>query len=154
MKTTQFWTPAPFGAVAYELDSEGRLVSLRMEREIPAHFNSEGRVAVQLQEYFRGERTVFELELAPHGTEFQKKVWGELQKIPYGKVESYLDLANRIGNPNACRAVGGANGKNPIAIVIPCHRVIGANGKLTGFTYGLEAKQFLLDLEAKILARS
>jgi len=101
----------------------------------------------QLKAYFKGERTSFDLELNIQGTDFQKMVWKELVKIPYGETIYYGELAQRIGNPNACRAVGLANGKNPISIIVPCHRVIGKNGSLTGFGGGLEAKKMLLDLE-------
>ena len=104
----------------------------------------------QLKGYFKGERTSFDLELKVQGTDFQKMVWKELVKIPYGETISYGELAERIGNPNACRAVGLANGKNPISIIVPCHRVIGKNGSLTGFGGGLEAKKTLLDLEKNI----
>ena len=104
-------------------------------------------VTEQLKEYFAGERTWFDLKLAPEGTEFQRQVWKALRRIPYGKTISYGELADRIGNPKAVRAVGGANGKNPIPIVIPCHRVIGADGSLTGFGGGLETKVALLSLE-------
>ena len=103
----------------------------------------------QLREYFAGEREDFDLPLHPDGTEFQRGVWRRLQEIPYGKTISYGELARRVGNPKASRAVGAANGQNPIPIVIPCHRVIGANGKLTGFGGGLPIKEALLDLEAK-----
>ena len=103
--------------------------------------------AHQLAEYFRGERKDFDLTLEPIGTEFQRQVWNELCRIPYGKAISYRELAERVGNPNAVRAVGGANGKNPIPIVIPCHRVIASDGSLAGFGGGVPAKQFLLDLE-------
>ena len=102
---------------------------------------------VQLQEWFAGERQTFALPLAPEGTEFQKIVWKQLQKIPYGETCSYSDLAQAINKPTASRAVGAANGKNPIALIIPCHRVIGANGTLTGYAYGVELKQKLLALE-------
>jgi methylated-DNA-[protein]-cysteine S-methyltransferase len=105
----------------------------------------------QLQAYFAGELTEFDLPLAPAGTEFQKRVWTELQKIPYGSTINYGELARRVGHPNASRAVGGANGKNPISIIIPCHRVIGSNGSLTGYGGGIERKRFLLDLEASFL---
>lgn len=104
----------------------------------------------QLEEYFRGERTEFELPLEPEGTEFQKQVWVQLQRIPYGETISYGELARRLGNPNASRAVGAANGRNPISIVIPCHRVIGSNGALTGFGGGLRVKEQLLDLESPL----
>lgn len=101
----------------------------------------------QLNAYFAAERTDFRLPLAPQGTAFQLQVWRELQEIPYGVTISYGELARRIGNPNASRAVGLANGANPIAIIVPCHRVIGSSGKLTGFGGGLDIKQRLLDLE-------
>ena len=103
----------------------------------------------QLGEYFAGKREQFDLPLAPAGTEFQRGVWRRLQEIPYGGTISYGELAKRVGNPKASRAVGAANGQNPIPIVIPCHRVIGANGKLTGFGGGLPIKEALLALEAK-----
>jgi methylated-DNA-[protein]-cysteine S-methyltransferase len=103
----------------------------------------------QLSEYFAGKRTEFDLPLQPDGTEFQKKVWRTLREIPFGKTKSYLDLARAIGSPNAFRAVGAANGKNPLSIVVPCHRVVGADGALTGFAGGLETKAALLALEAR-----
>ena len=103
--------------------------------------------AKQLKDYFAGKRTRFDLKLAPEGTDFQRQVWKALRTIPYGKTISYGELAGKIGNPKAVRAVGGANGKNPIPIVIPCHRVIGADGSLTGFGGGLETKVALLALE-------
>lgn len=105
------------------------------------------RTAQQLQEYFAGTRNRFELELDFVGTDFQKKVWAALLTIPFGETRSYSQIAEQIGNPTAVRAVGAANGKNPISIVAPCHRVIGASGKLTGFAGGLEAKELLLTLE-------
>lgn len=101
----------------------------------------------QLDAYFKGKLTTFDIELNIQGTDFQKKVWQQLVKIPYGETISYGELAKRIGNPKASRAVGMANGKNPISIIVPCHRVIGKNGSLTGFGGGLEAKKTLLDLE-------
>ncbi len=101
----------------------------------------------QLTEYFAGERTAFDLPLAPTGTEFQLAVLDELQKIPYGTTVSYGDVARRIGRPKAMRAVGAANGRNPIPIIIPCHRVIGSSGDMTGFGGGLPTKEALLRLE-------
>ena len=101
----------------------------------------------QLLEYFAGKRRSFDLELAPVGTEFQKGVWSALRLIPYGKTASYKNIAIDINNENACRAVGMANNKNPIPIFIPCHRVIGSNGKLVGFRGGLGVKKILLELE-------
>ncbi len=101
----------------------------------------------QLDEYFAGTRTSFELPLAPQGTTFQLEVWQELARIPYGATISYAELAQRVGKPTATRAVGAANGRNPLPIVLPCHRVIGADGALTGFGGGLPVKQILLRLE-------
>lgn len=101
----------------------------------------------QLEEYFKGKRSSFDLPLDLIGTDFQKKVWKALSKIPFGQTHSYLDIAKKLKNKNASRAVGMANGKNPISIIVPCHRVIGNSGKLTGYAGGLEAKKILLDLE-------
>lgn len=106
--------------------------------------------ADQLDAYFAGRRTTFTISLAPQGTAFQKQVWAALQEIPYGETESYGQLAERIGSPGAARAVGLANGKNPIGIVIPCHRVVGSNGSLTGYGGGLDRKKQLLDLELAV----
>ncbi|QAT39228.1 methylated-DNA--[protein]-cysteine S-methyltransferase [Clostridium sp. JN-9] len=103
--------------------------------------------AQQLKEYLAGKRKSFNIPLMPEGTEFQKSVWEALQQIPYGKTCSYGEIAEKIGNPKACRAVGMANNKNPIGIFIPCHRVIGANGKLVGYAGGLEMKEHLLAIE-------
>ena len=102
----------------------------------------------ELQEYFAGMRTTFSVALDATGTEFQKKVWHALSEIPYGETRSYQDIARRVGNAKSVRAVGGANGKNPISIIVPCHRVIGTSGHLTGFGGGLEIKSQLLALEA------
>jgi methylated-DNA-[protein]-cysteine S-methyltransferase len=106
----------------------------------------------QLQAYFRGELKEFDLPLAMEGTEFQLCVWNELRAIPYGETISYAQLAERIGNPKAVRAVGLANGSNPIPIIVPCHRVIGSDGSLTGFGGGLPTKKMLLELESKQLS--
>jgi len=105
--------------------------------------------AEQLREYFSGRRTVFTVPLQPEGTEFQRMVWRHLRNIPYGQTISYGELAKWLGNPKASRAVGAANGCNPIPIMIPCHRVIGSDGKLTGFGGGLPTKKALLTLEAQ-----
>lgn len=107
-------------------------------------------LADQLDAYFAGELTRFDVPLAPRGSEFQQRVWAALQEIPYGETESYGQLAERIGSPNAARAVGLANGKNPISIVIPCHRVVGSGGNLTGYGGGLDRKKQLLDLELRV----
>lgn len=104
----------------------------------------------QLSEYFAGKRKTFELQLCPHGTDFQLEVLKALQEIPCGETRSYLEIAQRIGRPKAVRAVGAANGRNPLPIVIPCHRVIGADGTLTGFGGGIAAKEYLLRLEGSL----
>jgi methylated-DNA-[protein]-cysteine S-methyltransferase len=101
----------------------------------------------QLDEYFAGQRTEFSIALDMAGTDFQTQVWRALLTIPFGETRSYADIARQIGNPKACRAVGAANGRNPLSIIAPCHRAIGSNGALTGFAGGLDAKRFLLALE-------
>jgi len=106
--------------------------------------------ADQLDAYFAGVLTLFDLPLAPVGSAFQQRVWAALQEIPYGQTESYGELAERIGSPGGARAVGLANGKNPIGIIIPCHRVVGADGSLTGYGGGLDRKKLLLDLETRV----
>lgn len=133
-----------------------------LEFETPAHPVKRGdgwqpgRNAVldaaqaQLDEYFAGTRQQFDLPLAPQGTEFQRAVWWKLADIPYGQTISYAQLASRIGKPTAMRAVGSANGRNPLSIVLPCHRVIGADGSLTGYGGGLPIKTFLLNLEGAL----
>lgn len=135
-------------AVLWENDNPRR-VPLGAAKENEAHplLNLAEK---QLIEYFSGARKTFEIPLAFTGTPFQKAVWGALLAIPYGETRSYGQIARQIGNPTAGRAVGAANGRNPISIIAPCHRVIGASGALTGFAGGLSAKRFLLDLEAGI----
>ncbi len=108
----------------------------------------------QLDEYFNNQRQTFTLKYDQKGTEFQHQVWQALVKIPFGQVASYSDIANQINNPKAVRAVGAANGKNPLTIIVPCHRVIGANGTLTGYASGLERKQWLLQHESKAMFTS
>lgn len=103
----------------------------------------------QINEYFEGKRTSFDLKLNPEGTDFQIEVWKEVLKIPYGKTKTYLDIAKAIGDPGAARAVGNANNKNPTPILIPCHRVVGANGNLTGYAGGIVKKDWLLQHELK-----
>ena len=105
----------------------------------------------QLGQYFAGTRREFDLELAPRGSEFEKQVWALLTKIPYGETRTYGELARALGRPSASRAVGAANGQNPLAIVVPCHRVIGADGTLTGYAGGIERKQTLLEIEQDAL---
>ena len=107
------------------------------------------KAAEQLAEYFDGKRTKFDLPLALKGTEFQLSVWQALQTIPFGETRSYGDIAVQVGNPRAPRAVGMANNRNPVAIIVPCHRVIGSDGSLTGYGGGLDVKHYLLDLEKR-----
>lgn len=104
--------------------------------------------AVQLQEYFSGKRTHFQVPLDLHGTPFQKKVWKELIQIPYGQTRTYQEIAEKVGNKNACRAIGMANHRNPVPLLVPCHRVIGKNGTLVGYALGLSIKEALLQLES------
>lgn len=106
----------------------------------------------QLEQYFAGERTSFDLQLIMRGSPFQRRVWRALQDIPFGETISYGEIAGRIGEPSAPRAVGWANGSNPISVIVPCHRVIGANGSLTGYGGGIERKRTLLDLEADVIS--
>jgi methylated-DNA-[protein]-cysteine S-methyltransferase len=132
-------------AVLWENDNPRR-VRLKPEiedRDHPVLLETER----QLAEYFDGKRTCFSLKLDPVGTRFQTEVWRALLAIPFGETRSYGQLARQLGNPRATRAVGAANGRNPISIVVPCHRVIGSSGKLTGFAGGLETKAYLLRLE-------
>ena len=131
-------TPAP-GAAAWR----GHPVRWCVSQDV----DGLARTAKQIAEYFAGDRTVFDLPVAPLGNDFHREVWSQLQLIPYGETISYGALAARIDRPGAARAVGRANGCNPIAIVIPCHRVIGADGKLTGYSGGIERKAALLALE-------
>ncbi|OLS31978.1 MAG: Methylated-DNA--protein-cysteine methyltransferase [Candidatus Heimdallarchaeota archaeon AB_125] len=116
----------------------------KQSKEIPRILE---RALKQLDEYFKGERRKFDLDLSPSGTEFQEEVWKQLIEIPFGSTISYRELAVNVGNKRAVRAVGNANGKNPISIIIPCHRVIGSDGKLVGYGGGIEKKKWLLDFE-------
>lgn len=133
-------------AVLWETDMENNRVQIGWHDEENSHPILQ-ETEKQLYEYFAGERKLFNLPLKFFGTDFQQQVWNALLQIPYGETRTYLQLAQQLGNRNATRAVGLANGKNPISIIVPCHRVVGANGKLTGFAGGLEHKQFLLGLE-------
>ncbi|WP_422416390.1 methylated-DNA--[protein]-cysteine S-methyltransferase [Pseudomonas sp. GZD-222] len=145
---------SPLGPLLVAGDEQG-LHLLHMDAAQPWELPGDWQPAVnqlddvrrQLDEYFAGKREVFEVRLAPLGTAFQQEVWHALQRIPYGTTCSYGDLAEQIGRPRAVRAVGTANGANPIAIIVPCHRVIGSNGTLTGYAGGVERKQILLELE-------
>lgn len=148
---------SPIGTLTVVVNGDGALTHVLFERQSPpagaAPDPARCAAAVaQLREYFAGERTDFDLPLAPAGSEFQRRVWQELRTVEYGVVTDYRSLGARIGRPMAARAVGRANATNPIPIVIPCHRVIGANGSLTGYAGGLEAKQRLLDLESRATA--
>lgn len=126
----------------YFVDKEGETVE--MPKILKEAYN-------QIDEYFKGKRKKFNLKLSFEGTDFQNRVWNELTKIPYGQVVSYKDIAIAVGNEKAVRAVGTTNGKNKISIVVPCHRVIGSNGKLTGYAGGLHRKEWLLNHEKNIL---
>jgi methylated-DNA-[protein]-cysteine S-methyltransferase len=138
----------PLGPVQLMADADGALTELKFGASNGAGNGTVNPdVARQLSEYFAGKRKAFDLPLAPRGTEFQKRVWKELARVPYGETISYSELANRVGSQGAARAVGRANATNPIAIIVPCHRVIGADGSLTGYAYGVELKRSLLDLE-------
>jgi methylated-DNA-[protein]-cysteine S-methyltransferase len=138
----------PVGKLAAAFDDAGALTELKFGgADVPSAPGDVEALAAQLDEYFCGRRKTFELSLAPRGTEFQRSVWMELLKVPYGATITYAELARRIGKPSAVRAVGAANGANPIPVIIPCHRVIGSNGTLTGYGGGIERKQWLLALE-------
>ena len=152
--------PSPVGPLLLAADQAGlRLIEFDSPRH-PVRRDSDWQHAdddallretrAQLDAYFAGTRCTFDLPLAPKGTGFQLDVWQELRAIPYGETISYAQLATRIGKPSAMRAVGAANGRNPLPIVVPCHRVIGADGTLTGFGGGLPTKHFLLKLEGAI----
>ena len=117
---------------------------LTLSKSIPKELKE---CVAQLDEYFKGSRQQFQIKLNPEGTEFQKRVWNELLKIPYGKTISYLEVTKKLGDAKAIRAVANANGKNPVWIIIPCHRVIGSDGSLTGYAGGLHRKKWLLDHE-------
>jgi methylated-DNA-[protein]-cysteine S-methyltransferase len=145
--------PSPVGELLLTA-SDGDLTGLYMPVEVhgppPGAARDDGAFATvrrQLEEYFAGDRRGFDLPVAPPGTPFQQLVWAELQRIAYGETVTYAELAARIGRPSAIRATGAANGANPVSIIIPCHRVIGSNGSLTGYGGGLEAKRALLELE-------
>lgn len=151
---------SPVGELTLVASKKG-LAAVLWENDDPKRVRLEPRVetgdhpvldkaGLQLSEYFAGQREAFDLPLDFNGTDFQKRVWSALLTIPFGETRSYADIASRIGKPSACRAVGAANGRNPISIIAPCHRVVGTNGALTGFAGGLKAKQYLLGLEGKL----
>lgn len=155
------WAPIPnkFGTFAAWIDAKGRVVrfAFRFDRagrgRKPNAIRDDKALAFvqkQIDEYCEGKRRNFDLELAPSGNEFQMKVWKALTKIPFGETRSYGAIAKEIGHPDGARAVGAANGANPIALIVPCHRVIGADGSLTGFGGGLPLKRALLAHEARV----
>ncbi|HYX94638.1 MAG TPA: methylated-DNA--[protein]-cysteine S-methyltransferase [Geodermatophilus sp.] len=157
MSRTHTVVPSPIGPLTVVRDEDGALVRLAMSPPRALEADALGEradagfedVARQLAEYFAGERTGFSLPLRPVGSPFELAVWDQLTRIPYGETRSYGHVAAAVGEPGGAQAVGAANGRNPIAIVVPCHRVIGADGRLVGFGGGLPRKRFLLDLEQR-----
>jgi methylated-DNA-[protein]-cysteine S-methyltransferase len=150
MEVFKAYYPSPIGPVEVSGTSEGILSVSFVKRRLPDDRNPPECVKEgirQLDEYFKGRRKSFSLKLLPQGTPFQERVWQQLRKIPYGEVVSYGDVARAIGNPNGYRAVGMANNKNPIGIIIPCHRVIGSDGKMVGYGSGIWRKEWLLKHE-------
>ncbi|RAS62720.1 methylated-DNA-[protein]-cysteine S-methyltransferase [Vibrio diazotrophicus] len=146
---------SPYGQMTIQANDTGLLgawfeIQTTQPQDLGAYSDDHAilnQAKIQIEEYFSGRRTQFDLPLAAKGTDFQQSVWQALCKIPYGETWSYQQLADEIGNPKAVRAVGLANGKNPISVIVPCHRVIGKNGKLTGYAGGVETKEKLLQLE-------
>jgi len=139
---------SPLGPITVSVDAEGRLTALSFgEARGEVHPERTEHIEAQLREYFAGKRQAFDLPLAPQGTAFQRSVWDALVAIPFGETRTYGQLARDLGRPNAARAVGRANATNPIALIIPCHRVVGRDGALTGFAYGIDIKRQLLDFE-------
>jgi methylated-DNA-[protein]-cysteine S-methyltransferase len=150
METAYLQTP--IGYVEIKGDENGLTSITVFDEEKPMDIIPEALedAVHQFSEYFEGKRTMFDLKLNPKGTDFQKNVWNALLEIPYGKTISYLELSKTLGNVKAIRAVASANGKNPLWIVIPCHRVIGSNGDLTGYAGGLHRKKWLLEHERPV----
>ena len=151
--TTYAFYPSPFGLLKI-VTADGKvilvgIVSKQDEQNQPTALSVE--VYRQLQEYFAGKRTVFTVPYALNGTSFQQAVWAQIAKIPYGQTVTYKDIAQAIDKPRAFQATGRAVGANPLAIIIPCHRVVGSKGELTGYAFGLEMKKSLLDLEGKTI---
>ena len=141
--------PSPVGDILLRADEEGRLTALYLRHDETEDTGGPfDAVREQLDAYFAGELAAFDVPLALHGTPFQLRVWEQLTKIPFGETISYSELARRLDDPKAVRAVGLANGRNPVSIIVPCHRVIGADGSLVGYGGGLERKQWLLEHEA------
>lgn len=148
--------PSPLGTTKIVGDENGvSVISILQEGGLSQKIPKELKTAVsQLNEYFEGKRQNFDFKINPKGTEFQQKVWQELLAIPFGKTMSYLDLSKKLGDVKAIRAVASANGKNPLWIVVPCHRVIGTDGSLTGYAGGLWRKKWLLEHESPSLQQS
>lgn len=140
----------PFGPAWASINNDGAVTAFSLRDGNAKDKGHNPEVARQLDEFFAGKRRTFDFPLAPKGTDFQKRVWAELVKIPFGETISYGELAKRVGNANASRAVGRANATNPIALIVPCHRVIGTNGKLTGYAGGLDLKDKLLTWERSL----
>ena len=140
---------SPIGFLEVQTTEGGlRAVSFTLEKNVVEKENIYNQLTIkQLDEYFKNERTEFDIPLDLEGTDFQLRVWRELSKIPFGKTKSYMDIAKALGDPKAIRAVGTSNGRNKIGIIIPCHRVIGSDGSLTGYAGGMERKKWLLDFE-------
>ncbi len=148
----------PLGIAKISGDSNG-ITSVSITQEPTGKLTTETPTSLQgastqLKAYFEGQRSGFDLKLNPSGTEFQKKVWNELLNIPFGKTVTYLDIAKRLGDPKCIRAAASANGKNPLWIIVPCHRVIGSDGSLTGYAGGLWRKKWLLDHENPVKQQS
>lgn len=143
----------PLGPALLLADDDGALTSIAFDADPPPDArpapDALAQAARQLAEYFSGGRTAFDLPLRPAGTPFQRAVWDELLRIPHGETRSYGELARALGQPGGAQAVGAANGQNPLAVVVPCHRVIGADGSLTGYAGGLHRKRALLALESR-----
>jgi methylated-DNA-[protein]-cysteine S-methyltransferase len=162
--TTTSWTvtPSPIGELLLLADDEGHVTGCYVDAERGAPETSAAwrrdpgpsrLAAEQLDAYFEGERTSFDLPIAPSGTAFQLEVWRRLSEIPYAETVSYREIAEQVGRPDASRAVGQANGRNPISIIVPCHRVIAADGTLGGYGWGLPRKRWLLDHELRVAGK-
>ncbi|PHQ30816.1 methylated-DNA--[protein]-cysteine S-methyltransferase [Leeuwenhoekiella nanhaiensis] len=148
---------SPLGSIQIEGDEEGLQRVAFLDEKLPQSENipeALTNTVLQLEEYFAGTRTAFNLKLNPQGTDFQKRVWQQLAEIPFGKTTSYLQMAKDLGDPKVIRAAASANGKNPIAIIIPCHRVIGSDQSMTGYAGGIWRKKWLLEHESPVTQQS
>jgi len=149
MSTCTLDTPLGIAKIIGDVDGIASVSILNSNEQVSDVIPDELQDCVyQLRDYFKGEREIFSLKLNPNGTDFQKRVWKQLEKIPFGKTISYLNLSKQLGDIKAIRAVANANGKNPLWIIVPCHRVIGSDGSLTGYAGGLSRKQWLLEHES------